>query len=74
MVLGKIILSNGRRHFGPTRSVSVKGSHSQGETIRVCAKAGLVSVFFFSRLGGLPFYTRQVFSIKRELKFSDTKL
>ena len=34
------------------RSVSVKGSHSQGETIRACAKAGWVNVFFFSRLGG----------------------
>ena len=29
------------------RSVSVKGSHSQGETIRACAKAGWVNVFFF---------------------------
>ena len=34
------------------RSVSVKGSHSQGETIRACEKAGWVNVFFFSRLGG----------------------
>ena len=29
------------------RSVSVKGSHSQGETIRARAKAGCVNVFFF---------------------------
>ena len=35
------------------RSVSVKGSHSRGETIRACAKAGLGQCFFFfSRLGG----------------------
>ena len=29
------------------RSVSVKGSHSQGETIRACAKAGWGQCFFF---------------------------
>ena len=51
MVLGKIILSNGRRHFGPTPSVSVKGSHSQGEIIRACAKAGWGQCFFFLSAG-----------------------
>ena len=30
------------------RSVSVKGLHSQGETIRACAKAGWGQCFFFS--------------------------
>ena len=30
------------------RSVSVKGSHSQGETIRACAKAGWGQCFFLS--------------------------
>ena len=30
------------------RSVLVKGSHSQGETIRACEKAGWVNVFFVS--------------------------
>ena len=30
------------------RSVSVKGSHSQGKTIRACAKAGWGQCFFFS--------------------------
>ena len=34
------------------RSVSVKGSHSQGETIRASAKAGWGQCFFFSWLGG----------------------
>ena len=29
------------------RSVSVKGSHSQGETIRACAKAGWGQCFLF---------------------------
>ena len=29
------------------RSVSAKGSHSQGETIRACAKAGWGQCFFF---------------------------
>ena len=29
------------------RSVSVKGSHSRGETIRACAKAGWGQCFFF---------------------------
>ena len=33
------------------RSVSVKGSHSQGETIRACAKAGWVQCFFFLSAG-----------------------
>ena len=36
------------------RSVSVKGLHSQSETIRACPKAGWLGSmsFFFSRLGG----------------------
>ena len=33
------------------RSVSVKGSHSQGETIRACAKAGWGQCFFFLSAG-----------------------
>ena len=45
------------------RSVPVKGSHSQGTTIRACEKPGWGQCLFFSRLGGWPSYTRQVFSI-----------
>ena len=33
------------------RSVSVKGSHSQGETMRACAKAGWGQCFFFLSAG-----------------------
>ena len=33
------------------RSVSVKGSHSQGETIRACAKTGWGQCFFFLSAG-----------------------
>ena len=33
------------------RSVSVKDSHSQGETIRACAKAGWGQCFFFLSAG-----------------------
>ena len=40
------------------RSVSVKGSHSQGETMRACAKAGWGQCFFFSRQGEWLSYTR----------------
>ena len=33
------------------RSVSVKGSHSQGETVRACAKAGWGQCFFVFSTG-----------------------
>ena len=41
------------------RSVSVKGSHSQGETIRACAKAGWGQLFFsLGWEGGSPIRDR----------------
>ena len=48
------------------RSVSVKGSHSQGEIVRACAKAGWGQFFFLSRLGKWLWPTWDRFSPYKE--------
>ena len=48
------------------RSVSVKGSHSQGETIRACAKAGWGQCLFFLSAGRVTLLQRDRFSPYKE--------
>ena len=52
MVLGKIILQNGRGHFGPTgKSDPYRYRIAKARTIRACAKAGWGQCFFFLSAG-----------------------
>ena len=56
------------------RSVSVKGLHSQGETIRACAKAGWGQCFFFLSAGRVTLLHETGFLHTRGIKIFGYKI